>query len=267
MKHLEKEHSQEIEKIVSPNKKKKIAMNDEKSLIIHEKLINFIVDDHQSFMIVENIAFQEFLLSLNSDYLIPGRTFIKDFILKSYIDKKEKLQDYFIQIKGKISFTTDIWTSRSNIPFIGITAHYINENWDYKRITLDFKEIPYPHNGKSIASSIIETFQEFKIEEKILGFTTDNASNMGTYKEELNRILEEKYTSIKDIGCGAHIINLAVQKGLKKLETKIDKFREINKTIKKSPKLFQEMEKISEIQKIQFLTPKLDCITVGIVLT
>jgi hypothetical protein len=262
MKHIQAQHEEKLEEKNEPSpKKKKITLSDEKSQKIHENLIKFIIDDNQSFMIVENEAFQEFVLSLNSNYILPGRTFIKDFILKSYIDKKIKVQDYFNQLEGRVSITTDLWTSCSNMPIIGITSHYFDKDWNYKKITLDFKEIPYPHDGKSIAYSIIETFKEFKIEEKLLGFTTDNASNMGTCKDELNRILFEKYSSINGIGCGAHIINLAVQKGLKKLENTIEKFREVNKTIKKSPRLFQEMEKIAEIQKVIFLTPKLDCVT------
>jgi len=35
------------------------------------------------------------------------------------------LRDYTVQHGGRISLTLDAWTSSTQIPFLGITPHYI----------------------------------------------------------------------------------------------------------------------------------------------
>ena len=46
-----------------------------------------------------------------------------------------------MNLSGKISFTTDCWTSPSMKSFMSITAHFINEKWELKYILLDFIEM------------------------------------------------------------------------------------------------------------------------------
>jgi hypothetical protein len=49
---------------------------------------------------------------------------------------EKKGTEVFIIMKNnssKVSFTTDCWTSPNNIAFMGVTVHYIDENWTMLR--------------------------------------------------------------------------------------------------------------------------------------
>ena len=72
---------------------------------------------------------------------IPTANTIKSQILKFYEEDKEKIKSILMNLSGKISFTTDCWTSPSMKSFMSITAHFINEKWELKHILLDFIEM------------------------------------------------------------------------------------------------------------------------------
>jgi hypothetical protein len=70
-------------------------------------------------------------------------------------------------VPGKLSFTLDGWTSKNQISFLGITVHWINENWKLKNTVLDFCHIEGPHSGENIASKLFETLKEFGLLKKV----------------------------------------------------------------------------------------------------
>ncbi len=57
---------------------------------------------------------------------------------------------------GKFSLTLDLWTSITTEPFIGVTCHFLDPNWNLKTICLDVVLIPYPHNATDIKEKLIE---------------------------------------------------------------------------------------------------------------
>ena len=229
---------------------------------IHDKatndLLNFIVDDYQAFSIVENPFFNIFLKNFN--YEPPGRTYIKNQIMKLYDDKKENIIECFKKLNSLISLTFDLWTSNSNISFLGITAHWINPEFKLCSITLDFVECKFPHNGETLSSLVFSIIKDFGIISKIFAITTDNAANMQTFYNIFYEKIKVFNPLITSIGCGCHIINLAVLSGINEIIPKVEKLREINKKLKDSPKLFQEFKEVYDHYKPDFLfkSPKLD---------
>ncbi|GES92401.1 zinc finger BED domain-containing protein DAYSLEEPER-like [Rhizophagus clarus] len=67
------------------------------------------------------------------------------------------------ETSGQVSFTVDAWTSRNQIPFLGISIHWINNNWELK--------------------------YDFRIANKILVVVCDNASNMNVMLENVSQTL------------------------------------------------------------------------------
>lgn len=66
------------------------------------------------------------LIHLNSNVKLFGADALKNKIKKRFLIKKEKLKELFKSGKtSKISFTTDIWTSPANVPFMTVTASFI----------------------------------------------------------------------------------------------------------------------------------------------
>src|SRR5256885_6592326 len=91
-------------------------------------LIKLIVIHQHPFMIIKKNNFINFIHILHPTIKILTADTMKSQILKFYKEDKEKIKFILMNLSGKISFTTDCWTSPSMKSFMSITAHFINEN-------------------------------------------------------------------------------------------------------------------------------------------
>ena len=111
------------------------------------------------------------------------------------------------------------------MPFLGITDHYIDRDWELKSLTINVVKLSSSHSGQNLSNVFIKIADdEFKILTKIMAVTTDNASNNDTFLHSLGDYCDKlgidfKYPD-KHIRCMAHIINLSVQVLLKGLKSK-----------------------------------------------
>ena len=54
---------------------------------------------------------------------------------------KARMRALLQEAPGKISFTVDAWTSATMVPFLGVTAHWIDKEWRLQ----DTLELDLPH--------------------------------------------------------------------------------------------------------------------------
>ena len=158
----------------------------------------------------------------------------------------------------KIALTTDIWSSNyNNTAFLGITMHYINNNWEIKKCLLDFIPIEGSHSGALILTNLTDTLREFNISDRIISLTTDNGSNMLACGRELANELEAGFSNLtfSHNRCAAHIINLAVKAGMKHLDTSIIKLRKFVIKLRNSQLLLDEIKNICRMKNRKFLMP------------
>ena len=206
--HLSSSHQIELPQ-KSPQKRKEVPILDSKIQdIATEDLVKWIIDDFQSFIVVENLYFEKF--TQHFGYQLPGKTFIKNKIMKCFEDGKKQIIDMFRNTDSKISITLDLWTSTVGTPYIGITAHWVNSNWKLCSISLDFLECPFSHDGENLSNIVFEIVKDFGISTKIIVITTDNASNMTSFYNFLYEKIKLYSPHVTHFGCGCHIINLAV---------------------------------------------------------
>jgi hypothetical protein len=100
--------------------------------------------------------------------------------------------------------------------YLGITAHFFDENWKLQHIVLDVHYLPYPHTGETIQELLMAIIDEYGIGTKFLAISTDNASTMVKAIDLLKVEMHQKYNHvIYHIHCAAHILNLAIQDGMK----------------------------------------------------
>jgi len=93
-----------------------------------------------------------------------------------------------------VSFVLDGWTSGNQYPFQGIKARWINREWELKEEILDLDILHGRHDGGNLAESFIRVLEEFSLIPKLLGLTTDNASNCDTMFDHLRSILAQRVT-------------------------------------------------------------------------
>ncbi|CAG8706133.1 8202_t:CDS:2, partial [Gigaspora rosea] len=123
-----------------------------------------------------------------------------------------------------------IWTSISVKAYIGIAIYLIDESWSLQQRLLNFVELEGAHSGKNIANKFIKMVEFYKIENKIIGITTDNASNNDTMIDNIEIWAIEQNLNFSDknhFRCFAHILNLAVQAGLKHLKEEIEQIQNL----------------------------------------
>ena len=84
--------------------------------------------------------------------------FISDHVKK--IVDEEKLND-------GVAFTTDIWTSATNVAFQSLTFHFITSQFKIKRLLVKLESFPEQHTGENITKKVDSLIKEMHLEKII----------------------------------------------------------------------------------------------------
>jgi hypothetical protein len=106
-----------------------------------------------------------------------------------------------------------------------------------------------PHNAPSMFNALLKGIHEWNIEDKLFGITLDNATVNNSMMVLLRTYLLMKKMlpcegNIFHIRCGAHVINLVVQDGFKKISSIVHNIRESVKYIKSSQARKEKFEEV-----------------------
>ncbi|KNA13143.1 hypothetical protein SOVF_119460 [Spinacia oleracea] len=138
-------------------------------------------------------------------------------------------------VPGKISLTSDCWSSITTDGYISLTAHYLDARWSLQKRILNFSFMPPPHTGVAMVEKIYNLLKDWGIEKKVMSMTLDNASANDAFadclKGNLDLMCDGAYFHVK---CCCHILNLVVQDGLKEVDEVVCKVRETVKYCKGS---------------------------------
>ena len=83
------------------------------------------------------------------------------------------INSYFkfsLNIDSRVSFTDDNWTSRYRIyPYMGITAHFINNDWQLMDVGLSLCPLEGPHMGDNMSETFLDNVEKrFGIFDKVI---------------------------------------------------------------------------------------------------
>ena len=123
--------------------------------------------------------------------------------------------------KSHISISFNRWTSPNNISFLGIVAHWSDEEYNLRSALIGLKEVQFSHAGTDLATIVMTVLEGYGILDKISYFMSDNAPNMTWAIEEISRQLFVLGNTIltpeeRQLRCYKHIINLVVNVILRK---------------------------------------------------
>jgi len=83
-----------------------------------------------------------------------------------------------LQYAQHFAATTDLWTSAANCPYLSLTVHFIDKNWEIKLYCLDTVPLLSDHTGKNIAEALKDVLANWSLDHnKLVATTTDNGSN------------------------------------------------------------------------------------------
>jgi hypothetical protein len=191
--------------------------------VLRQLLIKWIIKKDQPFTVVENEEFCEIVSYLRPNASLPSPTTVKRDILRLYEIQKQMVINLLQRSSGRISFAMDAWTSANFIPFLGITVHWIDENWKLQCMLLSLEPLSGSHSGENLSKVFVNTCNEFGILTKIQAITTDSASNNFTFAQHLENACQIRGIQFQaknfHVRCLAHVMNLAVQDFLEELKS------------------------------------------------
>jgi hypothetical protein len=76
-----------------------------------------------------------------------------------FIEGREKVKAIFKELNSKISLTLDLWTSPKGLSILGITSHFIDNDYRLRELFLDAFEMHGQHTGEKIANNIISSLR------------------------------------------------------------------------------------------------------------
>ncbi|WCJ26811.1 Zinc finger BED domain-containing protein DAYSLEEPER [Euphorbia peplus] len=215
----------------------------------------FILHSGLQFEMVENEAFNMFILSQFRPKLeIPSAQSFIQYCYKLYLDEKLKLQKFLATNCQSVCLTSDAWTSVQGRNYLGITAHFIDEDWKLQRKILHFVANRLS-SGEEISTEIETCLLDWGIN-KVFTITMDTMSSNNNaivyLKEKLikqgNGLLDCKYLQMK---CIAQIINSVVVEALEEANLSVNRVRDAVRYVKVIPGKLKKFKKCVEDEKTE----------------
>jgi len=186
---------------------------------LHKSLTQFVIGTDQPLSIVEEPDFIKYSYDLNPKYKLPCIKTLKEHIDSIYCFANSKIEQELSCNANDVSLTLDLWSSCAHQPYLGITVHWVDENFYPCEFLLNMEEFPYPHDAFTIAEEINNIIHSYNLEFKVTAIVTDNGSNVKSAIEQLG--------ICKRIPCSAHTLQLSILKGLEKVSQLTSKCKEL----------------------------------------
>ncbi|KAL2921591.1 putative AC transposase, partial [Bienertia sinuspersici] len=84
--------------------------------------------------------------------------------------------EMFRTYDGHVSLTSDTWTSTYGEPFVGVTTHWIDDDWLLQKRKICFEAMKEAHNGFNIKSRLVSCCKNFHLVDKLFSISLDNAT-------------------------------------------------------------------------------------------
>ncbi|KAJ3519443.1 hypothetical protein NMY22_g13198 [Coprinellus aureogranulatus] len=186
------------------------------------RIVLWVARRSRAYSIIEDEELQDIFRDLHANCESPSRHTLSRDVIKVHGLTKEAVVEMLVTIDSSIHVAADGWTSPNTIAYIGVTIHYV-EKGAMVTLVLDFVRLTKAHTGEYLASKLAECLQDFKIDDRVLGFTGDNASNNDTLVSELEVLLPAFRGDVHRVRCACHILNLVAKAILSAFAQKVSK--------------------------------------------
>ena len=159
---------------------------------------------------VEHLGFRKLLKFLAPNYVVPTRRTVQARLKAKFDEMKDMaIRHLSSDAVEFLSLTTDLWTSIAQDGYIGVTAHFIDLEWEMKSIILTVEEMDERHTAANISERLKAIADEWKITKKVGAVVHDNASNMLLAAKLLRESSKWDHQN-----CVGHTLQLSIEAGL-----------------------------------------------------
>jgi hypothetical protein len=109
-----------------------------------------------AFTIAQHKYFVTFIKSLQPSFPFKSRVTVRKEIMELYKEEKNMLYAHFKKLTCCVSFTMDTWTSIQNKPYLCVTAHWIDDNWNMQKRIVNFMHVEGSHGGMKLSDIFLQ---------------------------------------------------------------------------------------------------------------
>ena len=150
-----------------------------------ELVTHWLVVDLIPFSMVDSPPLRAIFKLLHHDVALFGCETVRKDIQKCFAEEHKKWTEFFPvsskkhsttlflltiyqALQSRVSISLDAWTSPNQIPFLGITAKWINDEWELNTILIGFERLVGEHTGSNLAEATESVLREYGILNKVL---------------------------------------------------------------------------------------------------
>ncbi|KAL2901508.1 putative AC transposase, partial [Bienertia sinuspersici] len=115
--------------------------------------------------------------------------------------------EMFRTYDGRVSLTSDTWTSTYREPFVCVTAHWIDDDWLLQKRIICFETMEEAHNGFNIKTRIVSCCKNFHLVDKLFSISLDNAM---ANKSAMKFLKEDPSIKLVLNGSLMHVLRLSL---------------------------------------------------------
>ncbi|PPQ76807.1 hypothetical protein CVT26_001761 [Gymnopilus dilepis] len=137
------------------------------------EFVRWVAESKWPFQIVNNRAFCSLMKMGRPEAYIPSAETVSRDIKNVFVHVCERIAKMLQEHDGKLSFTTDAWTSPNHKAYVAITVHLEHEGKPLTML-LDLVEVAKSHTGVNLAAAFAEVLEAFGIDTKVSQFISES---------------------------------------------------------------------------------------------
>jgi len=201
---------------------------------LQDAIIRWMVTTCKPLSEVEHEAFRSMMLAANARAVVPSR----EKVCKLLDSKEHTAREGARKLleNQHVAITSDIWTSPSQEPYISLTTHHLDADFDLVLLPLECSFFSGSHTAQRILRKTEQMLVRSSIsEQQVTAMVIDNAANAQ---------LAGSLASFDSMPCAAHTLQLTVKQVLEQPEIAalLKKVRKIVGAFKHSALKVQELK-------------------------
>ena len=225
--------------------------------------IDFIVGSQMPFSIVDSSWFKKLCNILDQRYVLPSHQYLQQQVLNKFANHRSLVANKLETLLTKVSLTADIWTSITNQAYLGVTVHYIDDEWNMQHYLLDLIHFEHHHTGARTKEKLLQLINEMNFNKKVLSLTIDNDATMILCDKSMTNEFDITWNNneFNHFRYAAYILNIAINHGMQLKIDVIDKVRTFINKIRHFTVFCDSLRSYCKVIKKDYLKPDLDIVT------
>jgi hypothetical protein len=164
---------------------------------------------------------QSYAVESSKNIAIGRKTVAQDIVNLAYEFQNQLKVHWASKEVGNVSIGLDCWTAPNRQSYFGVTASWIDEDWNLRRGVIGMEYFDPPHTGERMAQLLAKILGEYGLKVKdIMTLVCDNASNNKTLVDALVPLGFEENRRLR---CVLHVLNLAAKAALRVFDRPTEK--------------------------------------------